>query len=86
MEKVDDYTIKLHLTQPDQRIFLVLFQENSEEQMPVLPKHIWEGKDPETFENIDIPNGWPVGTGAFKLRQSRARSIDLRPRRQLVGG
>ena len=75
VEKVDDYTIKLHLTQPDQRIFLVLFQENSEEQMPVLPKHIWEGKDPETFENIDIPQGWPVGTGAFKLAKAAPEAL-----------
>ena len=63
----DDYTVKLDLTRPDRRIFFILFQENSEEQLPVLPKHIWEGKDPETFENVDVTQGWPVGTGAFKL-------------------
>ena len=75
VELVDDYTIKLHLTRPDSRIFLVLFQENTEEQMPVLPKHIWEGKDPETFENVDIAQGWPVGTGAFKLVKAAPEAL-----------
>ena len=75
VELVDDYTIKLHLTRPDNRIFLVLFQENTEEQMPVLPKHIWEGKDPETFENVDIAQGWPVGTGAFKLVKAAPEAL-----------
>ena len=75
VEAPDDYTVKLNLTRPDQRIFFILFQENSEEQLPVLPKHIWEGKDPETFENVDIAQGWPVGTGAFKLVKAAPEAL-----------
>ena len=75
VEAPDDYTVKLNLTRPDQRIFFILFQENSEEQLPVLPKHIWEGKDPETFENVDISQGWPVGTGAFKLVKAAPEAL-----------
>lgn len=72
---VDDYTVRLELTRPDRRIFFILFQENSEEQLPVLPKHIWEGKDAETFENVDIGQGWPVGTGAFKLVKAAPEAL-----------
>ena len=75
VEAPDDYTVKLNLTRPDQRIFFILFQENSEEQLPVLPKHIWEGKDPETFENVDIAQGWPVGTGAFKMVKAAPEAL-----------
>ena len=71
----DDYTVQLNLTRPDRRIFFILFQENSEEQLPVLPKHIWEGKDAETFENVDIAQGWPVGTGAFKLVKAAPEAL-----------
>ena len=40
-----------------------------------MPKHIWEGKDPETFENVDIAQGWPVGTGAFKLVKAAPEAL-----------
>lgn len=71
----DPQTVKLKLTKPDRRIFFILFQENSEEQLPVLPKHIWEGKDPETFDNVDISQGWPIGTGAFKLVKAAPEAL-----------
>ena len=75
VEAPDDYTVRLNLTRPDRRIFFILFQENSEEQLPILPKHIWDGKDPETFENVDISQGWPVGTGAFKLVKAAPEAL-----------
>ncbi len=63
--KVDDTTVKIELTKPNPRFHLI------REAFPavgiwggltILPKHIWEGKDPLTFKNSQ-----PVGTGPYKL-------------------
>jgi len=33
----------------------------------ILPKHIWEGKDPLEFTFYDPDQGWPISTGPFAL-------------------
>ncbi|MBM3133961.1 MAG: ABC transporter substrate-binding protein [Chloroflexi bacterium] len=64
-EKVNDLTVKINLVSPNPRFHLI------REAFPavgiwggltVLPKHVWEGKDPLTFKNYP-----PVGTGPYKL-------------------
>ena len=47
----------------------------------IVPKHIWEGQDPETFTNFDLAKGWPVWTGPYKMIKASADRIrfDLDP-------
>lgn len=67
IEVVDDLTFKIVLTKPNPRWLFIFLAENSEINMAILPKHIWEGQDAETFSNFDLEQGWPVGTGPYRL-------------------
>jgi peptide/nickel transport system substrate-binding protein len=64
--KIDNYTVRINLKAANPRFHL------NRDTFPavrvwggltIVPKHIWEGKDPLTFSNY--PN--PVGTGPYKL-------------------
>jgi len=64
--KVDDYTVRINLKAANPRFHL------NRDTFPavrvwggltIVPKHIWEGKDPVTFTNYPDP----VGTGPYKL-------------------
>jgi peptide/nickel transport system substrate-binding protein len=58
----------INLNKPQVRFFYYYFVENSEINLPILPKHIWQGQDPATFSNFNLMNaGWPVGTGPYVL-------------------
>jgi peptide/nickel transport system substrate-binding protein len=63
----DDFNFTINLNKPNPRFFYFYFVENSEIHITILPKHIWEDQDWTTFENYDPAQGWPVGTGPFKL-------------------
>lgn len=70
VEVVDDLTAILHLKSPLPRFFeynLGLGHENHE---VMLPAHIWQGQNPQTFTNFDLSKGWPIGTGAYTLTSS----------------
>src|SRR5690606_34678834 len=41
----------------------------------VVPQHIWEGQDAKTFSNLDIEQGWPVGTGPYRLVRTGEDSV-----------
>ena len=41
-----------------------------ENHTAIVPKHVWEGQDPTTFNNYDPAKGWPLGTGAYRLALS----------------
>lgn len=65
VEKLDDLTVRFNLKKASPRFHL------NREAFPavgiwggltILPKHVWEGKDPLTFKNSP-----PVGTGPYKL-------------------
>jgi len=63
----DPQNLTINFNKPAPRFvrdYLALGHEN---HYPTLPKHIWEGKDFLTFTNYDPAQGWPVGTGAYKL-------------------
>ncbi|MEU0804308.1 ABC transporter substrate-binding protein [Streptomyces sp. NPDC005970] len=49
--------------------------------LPVVPKHIWEGKNLKTWTNPD-----PVGTGAFTLERFAPQQVTLRARDDYWGG
>ena len=78
VEKIDDYTVKIFLKTANPRFHLI------REAFPVvriwggltiLPKHVWEGKDPLEFK--DYP---PTGTGPYRL-VSAAETVMIYERR-----
>ncbi len=79
-EAVDPLTVKITLTKPGPRWAADFLATGQSTRFVVVPKHIWEGKDPRTFANFDLAAGWPVGTGPYRLVKSDATSLfyDLR--------
>ena len=67
VSKVDDQTVVFDLNKPNPRFQLDYFSVKIWGSVNIVPKHIWEGKDPLTFTYYDPAQGWPVGTGAYKL-------------------
>ena len=67
VEKIDDLTVQFNLTRPNPRFQLDNFSVKIWGGVNIVPKHIWEGKDPLTFKFYDPEKGWPMGTGPYKL-------------------
>ncbi len=67
---VDPQTVKITLTSPNPRYILNAFGVRIYGTTMILPKHIWEGKDPLTFNNFDLAKGWPVSTSPYRLISS----------------
>lgn len=67
IEIVDDLTFKIVLNKPNPRWLFFYLAENSEVNLAILPQHVWENQDPETFTDFDLEQGWPVGTGPYRL-------------------
>jgi peptide/nickel transport system substrate-binding protein len=65
--KVDDLTVDFKLKQSNPRFELDYFSVKIWGGVNIVPKHIWEGQDPQTFKNYDPEKGWPVFTGPYKL-------------------
>ncbi|MBO8142217.1 MAG: ABC transporter substrate-binding protein [Firmicutes bacterium] len=62
VEVVDPYTVRFHLSGPFAALPTYLAYNAG-----ILPKHIFEGKDP--WELSEFNKGMPVGTGPFKVRE-----------------
>ncbi|MFJ2558265.1 MULTISPECIES: ABC transporter substrate-binding protein [unclassified Streptomyces] len=75
--KKDATTVTLHWQRP---AFSELGQLASP-QLPVVPRHIWEGKDLKSWTNPD-----PVGTGPFVLERFAAQQVTLGARTDYWGG
>lgn len=75
VECVDDLTAVINLTKPGPRWFLSNLALGHENHQVMLPAHIWEGQDPKEFANYDLAQGWPIGTGAYKLVSSNAQQM-----------
>lgn len=71
----DDLHFTINLNKPNPRFFYFYFVENSEIQIAILPKHIWENEDWTTFLNYDPARGLPVGTGPFKLVEASPQGV-----------
>lgn len=71
-EAVDDVTVKITLAKPDPRFVVNAFGVRIWGAVRIVPKHIWEGQDPNTFNNFDLEKGWPVWTGPYKLVKASA--------------
>jgi len=67
VEKIDDLTVKFYLKKPNPRFQLDHFSVKIWGSVNIVPKHIWQDKDPLTFKNYDPEKGWPVFTGPYKL-------------------
>ena len=64
---VDEHTTPIQLTASNPRFIFSYFTNNFDNGIPIMPKHIWEGKDPESFSNFDMEQGWPVVSGPYKM-------------------
>lgn len=64
---VDDLTAHIKLTAANPRFIFTYFTHNFDNGVPIMPKHIWEGINPEEFANFDMAKGWPVVSGPYKM-------------------
>ena len=67
VSKVDDLTVEFDLLNPNPRFQLDYFSVRIWGGVNIMPKHIWEGQDPFTFTFYDEEQGWPIGTGPYRL-------------------
>lgn len=67
VENVDDLTVRFTLTAPNPRFQLDFWSVKIRESVYIVPEHIWRGRDPLTFANLDPARGWPVFTGPYRL-------------------
>ena len=77
---VNDSTARIFLTAPNPRFLDSYLVYSGDQGIPIVPKHIWKGKDPTTFTNFDTEQGWPVLTGPYSIALSEPaqRVWDLR--------
>jgi peptide/nickel transport system substrate-binding protein len=71
----DARTVVIRLTKPGPRWAQDTLATGQVSRFIVLPKHVWAGKDAKTFGDLDIAQGWPLGTGPYKVVRSDANSI-----------
>ena len=69
---VDAQTVRITLNSPDPRFIYNNFAVKIWGGVRIVPQHIWEGQDPETFTNFDLAKGWPVWSGPYKLIKASA--------------
>ena len=67
---LDPLTAQITLTSPNSRFVFDHFVFHEDIGVVMVPEHIFKGKDPTTFANFDMNQGWPVVTGPWKLTLS----------------
>ncbi len=60
-------TVRFKLSNPNVRFILDNFSVKVFNSISIVPKHIWQGKDPLTFTNYSPYKGWPVFSGPYTL-------------------
>jgi len=70
VEKIDPLTVQFNLKAPNPRFQLDYFSVRVWGNVVILPQHVWQDKDPFTFDNFDLSRGWPLGTGPYRLVQA----------------
>jgi len=65
VRKVDDYTVEIDTVKSTPRLAMVLGDVIYSNKFMVVPKHIWEKQNPETFTNFP-----PVTLSAYKYKSS----------------
>src|SRR5690606_5475893 len=71
----DERTVEIELSRPGPRWVVDTFATGQTARFMVVPQHIWEGQDAKTFSNLDIEQGWPVGTGPYRLVRTGEDSV-----------
>jgi peptide/nickel transport system substrate-binding protein len=73
-------TVKVTLRKPGPRWPQDFLATGQATRFVVLPEHIWSSEDGSDFANFDLEQGWPVGTGPYRLVASSPSSLtfDLR--------
>jgi len=69
-EVIDSLTARITLKAPNPRFMFSYFTNNFDNGVPIIPKHIWEGQNAQTFRNFDMTKGWPVVSGPYRLEVS----------------
>ena len=74
VECVDDFTALVSFKSSNPRFYqkLIIGVPN---HLPIVPAHIWEGQDAATFKNFDLAQGWPIGTGPYKIVLVTAQQV-----------
>ena len=67
IKRIDHLTIQFDLKSPNPRFQLDYFSVQVWGNVVILPEHIWQDKDPFTFNFYNPPKGWPFGTGPYRL-------------------
>jgi peptide/nickel transport system substrate-binding protein len=67
VEKVDDLTVVFNLKAPNPRFQLDYWSVRIWGGIIIMPEHVWADQDPFTFTFYDPEQGWPMGTGPYKL-------------------
>jgi peptide/nickel transport system substrate-binding protein len=77
----DDFTAHFVLTGANPRFIYANFTVFIWGAVRIVPQHIWEGQDPNTFTNFDMSKGWPIWTGPYRLVKASSSEFvyDLRP-------
>jgi len=81
VEASDDRTVAITLTEPSPRFHWNFLTFRADIGIPLIPQHVWNGQDPHTFKNYDPSQGWPIGTGPYKLVATdvQQKIWDVRP-------
>jgi peptide/nickel transport system substrate-binding protein len=67
---LDERTAQIDLNAPNPRFVFTYFTSYFCSGVPVVPRHVWEGRDPRQFANLDRARGWPVVSGPYRLALS----------------
>lgn len=65
--KEGSLSVRFTLSNPNARFILDYFSVKIFDSISILPNHIWQGKDPFTFNNYFPSKGWPVFSGPYLL-------------------
>ena len=71
----DARTVVIKLNKPGPRWAQDTLATGQVSRFIVLPKHVWAGKDAKTFGDVDIAQGWPLGTGPYRVVRADSNSI-----------
>jgi peptide/nickel transport system substrate-binding protein len=75
---LDSLTAKVVLTAPNPRFVFSYFTAIFGTSVPIVPQHIWQGKDPTTFANFDSARPIVSGPYVLALSSPQQRIWDLR--------
>ena len=64
---VDDLTALIVLKRSNPRFLFTYFTHHFDNGIPIVPAHVWQDRDPQTFANLDLQRDWPVVTGPYRM-------------------